>query len=469
MIKLVFSEVMEALHAEPGPVPAGSIGSVSTDSRNLPEGCLFFALRGERFDGHDFAEQALAGNALGVVVERSRRELVQHLRTRFPQGGVAAVDDVEQALGRLANYHRRQCSAEVIAVVGSNGKTTTKSMIDHVLGGHLQGKASPKSFNNQIGVPLTLLLPEAGDDYLVVEIGTNAPGEIAALAALAEPDLAVLTSLGAEHLEGLGDLAGVAREELSIVEHLRGRGFLAVNYDAQPVRVWEPPPRLTLARFGLHDEADLRITGRRFSPPWLEFELNDRFPYRLRTPGLHNALNATAAVAVALRFRLSHEQVAERLACFVGPPMRLEVIQAGPVTVLNDAYNANPPSALAAIEALEGYPCTGRRIAVFGEMRELGPDSARWHAEVAARVASAAIQEVILVGRTGEWMAEAIADPQSLLSPRVRTCPDPAACAACLEELIEPGDVVLLKASRAIGLESVVAPLRQRFAETAAG
>jgi UDP-N-acetylmuramoyl-tripeptide--D-alanyl-D-alanine ligase len=462
VIKLVFKEVIEAIGGcIAGEPPPCSVSGVATDSRTISPGELFFAIPGPRFDGHDFVVDALAGGAVGAVVTVARRdEIVARLEPAQARS-IVAVDDVVRALGRLGKYHRRQLSAEVIAVVGSNGKTTTKAMIDHVLSGTLQGRCSHKSYNNHIGVPLTLLSATAADDYLVVEVGTNAPGEIAELGELVAPDMVVVTCIGEEHLERLGDLGGVAQEELSILPHLEEGGFAAVNGDSEHTADLDLDGSFTAVRFGLDASADLCLTQVAYEDPWLMFTINGRFEYRLQTPGAHNALNATAAVAIARRLGQSPEEIADRLATFVPPPMRGEVLRLGRVTVINDAYNANPHSAMAAIEMLEALPCAGRRIAVFGEMRELGPESGALHRSVAERLRSA-VSHVVLVGRAGEWMGATLQDGGSLFAPQVDWCDTVEECRARLRAIVRDDDVVLLKASRAVGLETVVEPLRDR-------
>lgn len=462
MIRLTFKEAAEALDGRLLREPAAqTVCSVSTDSRTIRGGELFFAIAGARFDGHAFVAQALAQGAVAAVVRSDRAAA---LLAELPAGaGLIGVSDPVAALGRLANYHRRQISAEVIAVVGSNGKTTTKCMIDHVLRGTLKGRSSPKSYNNQIGVPLTLLSAEAADDYLVVEIGTNAPGEVAALAALAQPDLAVLTCVGEEHLEGLGDLDGVLAEECSIVRHLRPGGFLAVNIELPDVRRHLPSDGLTIATFGRSPDADLRVTDLAYVEPWLTFRLNGRFAYRLHMPGRHNAVNAAGAAAVALRLGLTHEQIAERLESFVPPPMRGQLEELGGVRLVNDAYNANPHSALAAIELLESLETSGRRVFVFGQMCELGPRTAELHRKVARRLREASIDLIVLVGAAAELMFDTLRQ-DGLFGPAVERCADVPSCAALLVEILRPGDCVLLKASRAVGLDGVLEPLRARLA-----
>jgi len=464
VIPLILDEVVQAVEGRVAEgTPPASVRGVSTDSRTIRAGALFFALRGPRFDGHAYVLDALERGAIGAVIQAGRAAgLRRKAEARKVAGVLIEVDDPLAALGRLARYHREQLSADVIAVVGSNGKTTTKAMIDHVLGARLRGRCSPRSYNNDIGVPLTLLSAEASDDYLVVEIGTNAPGEIATLAALARPKMAVITNIGHEHLEKLRDLEGVALEECSVLEHLAEGGFAAVNTDWPAIRDYLPHRPMTVVTFGRTENADLRVTEAHYESPWLCFSINGRFAYRLRMPGVHNAVNAAGAIAVARRWGLEHEEIAERLATFAPPPMRSEVVVAGGVTLVNDAYNANPDSTLAAIAALEQMPADGRRVFVFGEMCELGSRSARLHRDVGERLRGSGVDVVVLVGRVAGWLRAASGDAV-LFGPRVHVCETVDDCAMLLGELAKPGDVVWLKASRAVALDRVMRPLRAAF------
>ncbi len=462
MIKLVLSEVVDAIEGRiGGGMPTLSVQGVSTDSRTASAGDLFFALSGPKFDGHAFVADALKRKAVGAVIASEKAAEVAASAARAGVAGVLIeVDDPLAALGWLAVFHRQQSSADVIAVVGSNGKTTTKAMIDHILQSRLRGRASPKSFNNQIGVPLTLLSAETPDDYLVVEIGTNAPGEVAELSALAQPKMAVITCICEEHLEGLGDLHGVAVEECSVLAHVSEGGFAAVNTDWPRVREYLPVRGLTIATFGRGAEADLRITETRYNAPWLHFVLNGRFAYRLRVAGAHNAVNAAGAIAIALRWGLEHGEIAERLESFAALPMRTEVLEFGGVSVINDAYNANPESAIAAIDALEDMPANGRRVVVFGEMCELGKRSPELHRRVAERLSNSAVNHVVLVGPAVELMGTVLRREESLFGPKVDCCETVDACREKLLSLLQNGDVVLLKASRAVELDRLVEPLR---------
>lgn len=467
MIKLTLKEIVAVLRGRPrGDLQTLAVSGVSTDSRAVAPGELFFAVRGERFDGHDFVAQALQSGAMAAVVVENRADaLMENSRAAgVTTPRIIGVDDPVAALGRLANFHRNQVACQVIAVVGSNGKTTTKAMIDHVLSAKRAGRASPKSFNNAIGVPLTLLSAQAADEYLVVEVGTNARGEIAALAAITQPDMVVLTSIGEEHLEGLGDLHGVAAEECSIFQGLRAGGFAVVNIDMPQVRGHLPAAGATIVKFGLSDAADLRVGDLRYETPWLQFSLNGKFAYRLRLPGAHNATNAAAVVAIARRFGFEHAEIAARLESFVTPPMRNEVLELGSLTVINDAYNSNPRSAIAAVDSLEAFATAGRRVAVVGEMRELGDKSAEMHRLVANRLARSALDLVFLVGPAAELMRDALETNNTTDAapprPRFVFCADVADCQAQISAKLRAGDVILLKASRTIGLERLIEPLR---------
>ncbi len=464
----MLSEVVQAVGGRVrDELPTLTIAGVSTDTRTLAPGDLFFAIPGERFDGHAFVAEALRRGASAAVVAAGKPESI----AVATENGAAAravrieVDDTVAALGRLAACVRRSLAAQVIAVVGSNGKTTTKAMIDHVLSGRLPGRASPKSFNNSIGVPLTLLSAEIGDAYLAVEVGTNAPGEIAHLARIAQPDCAVLTSLAEEHLEGLKDLAGVAREECAVLGHMRHGGFAAVNVDNPVIRPHLTGDGVTILRFGEDASADVRVTDVAEAPPWLTFRVNGRFPYRLRLVGRHNALNAAGAITIALRLGLSHAEIAARLESFAPQPMRGELHQLGGATVIDETYNANPGSAAAAVRTLADYPCAGRRLLVIGEMRELGAHAAALHRRLAEQIAAARIDRLLLVGAAAGWMGDAARSAG--MNGSVEEFADAAACGDALAASLRPGDVALLKASRAVRLERAIESLRRRLAVVA--
>jgi UDP-N-acetylmuramoyl-tripeptide--D-alanyl-D-alanine ligase len=486
MKPLTIQETIDALEGTPDrPTPPGTIARVQTDSRGVEPGDLFVAIRGPRFDGHDFVAEAFGQGAVGAVV-RSDFELRApgHPKVRAAADGLLVrVDDPVGALGRLARYYRRSVvgrSVAVVAVTGSNGKTTTKEMIAHALGGRWRGRASIKSFNNAIGVPLTLLSVEPADEFVICEVGTNAPGEIAALSRLIEPEVGVITGVSEAHLAGLGSLEEITREKLSLFSYLQADGCAVLNADCEPLRTsfernreWR---RLKGVTFGEREEADLRLTDLRLvdADPGEEgaasgtggttggivFTVNGRFEYRLAIPGRHNAMNALAAIAVARRMRMDHDEIAERLRSFRLPPMRLAVERIGPLTLINDAYNANPASLAAAVEVLAGMKVPGRRVLIVGDMRELGLASDRLHQEAGQRISGHGVEMVVSIGEHARIIADTVA---SVSGGAIETHSYGSVALARrrLVSYLRREDTILVKGSRVLELEKLVPLIRE--------
>ncbi len=457
------------------------ITGVSTDSRSIRAGQVFVALKGDRFDGHDYlAKAAEAGSPILVVHDTATVPAGGYT----PACGVLKVADTGKALLRIAAAYRESLKrTKVIGVCGSNGKTTTTRLIDHLLSQSMRGSASQKSFNNAIGVPITILSAKESDQYLVCEIGTNHPGEIAMLGDVVKPDIAVITSIGREHLEGFGDLAGVAREEATILKHLKPGGWAVLPGDvpelAEHVKV--TPNVIT---FGRGSGCTLRLSEARHEieggRPVLRFGINARTRCTLGLIGEHNALNALAAMAVARRLGLDEARCAELLRSAGSADMRLNVIDAsvrrgadsGPVTILNDAYNANPDSMLAGLDtllSLSTAPIVGggaprRTVAILGEMLELGAASEQSHRSIAEAIVrrsqgSHGVDMVVLVG-AGMRHAERALGDLGWREPRVRHVDSAEGRSArMIARLIQPGDLVLLKGSRRVKLERVVEAL----------
>ena len=450
MIPLKLSEVRAAVAGRPaGPghyLPAVAVDGVSTDTRTIRPGSLFVALRGENFDGHGFLAQAKATGAVAAVVDSVPPDAPAGLP-------LLKVLDTRRTLGEIAHFVRRQFGdTKVIAVAGSNGKTGTKLLIHAALRKHLTGTVSPKSFNNDVGVPLTLFAVAPDQDYVVVECGTNHPGEIANLSRIAEPDLAVITNCGPEHLEGLGDLDGVRRENAAIVAGMRPGGCLIVNGDDPPLVEAVAGFGGEVVTFGFGLENDLWAGDVACDLGGVSFILGGE---RIRVPllGRHVAANTLAAIAVARRLGVPEEQMLAGLAEASGPEMRLDLSEANGVKILNDAYNANPASVAAALETLRDLPHDGRKVAVLGDMLELGEGSDRYHREAGELAAACGLDVIAGVGPGGKLIADAAG--QDALH-----FPDAAAAAAGLVAVIQPGDLVLLKASRGVRLEAAAAALK---------
>ena len=478
MKPLTLEEVINAINGTMDrSIPGGSVKRVTTDSRDVQSGDVFVAIRGERFDGHDFVGEALAQGAMAAVVamdyEAPRPVSPRTRHTQPPADALLIrVDDTVAALGRLGRYHRR-CAMDgamtVIAVTGSNGKTTTKTMIAHVLNGRWRGKASIKSYNNEIGVPITLLAPEPSDRFVICEVGTNAPGEIDALGTLIEPDIAVITGIAPAHLERLGSIEKIAVEKLSLLHHLKPDGCALVNIDNKILRnALQKDRSLTdtkIITFSQCCDADLRITDLHTEgTTGLSFVVNERFDYRLNLIGRHNALNALGAIGVGRRLGMQDEEIAVRLTSFTLPPMRLQIDQIGQLTVVNDAYNANPASLIAALDVLNDIPAPGRRVLIVGDMRELGAATEELHRQAAQQMAERRIDVVIAVGEHAKLIASTIRNVGDS-GIETHSYASTALAKRRLTSHLRPDDTVLVKGSRALALEQLIEIMR-RWATT---
>ena len=437
------------------------IRGVSTDSRTVRPDELFVALRGQRLDGHAFVFQALQAGAAAVLVEQARAAEV-------PAGpwAVIAVPDTLAALQQLAAGYRRQLAARVVAVTGSVGKTTTKEMVAAILARRFRVARAPASYNNEVGVPLSVLAAEPESQVLVLELAMRGPGQIGQLAALAEPDVGIITNVGESHLELLGSREAIAHAKGELLEHLRPGGTAVLNGDdprvmAQAGRAGSGRRVLT---FGQGEAVDVRVeqlaggglggTAFRLRTPWGEADC------RLGLPGRHLALNAAAAAAAALVVGASLQDVAEGLAGFVGGPMRLQVVRRGDTVILHDAYNASPTSMRAALETLAEVRAQqrARAVAVLGDMRELGSVAAEAHREMGQLAARCGVELLVAVGSLAAELAQG-ALAGGLRAEQVVQVPDAEQAARVARERVQPGDVVLVKASRAVGLERVVEAL----------
>src|SRR3954469_23451102 len=427
-----------ALTAIPADVPP--IQAVCTDTRRMEKSSLFICLRGEKLDGNDFIPQAAAAGAIAALVDHPPA-------TILPNVHLIQVPDTRKAMGKLARRVRQALVGNVVAVAGSKGKTSTKHLIDSALCNKLRGSISPKSFNNDIGVPLSIFPADPRQDYLVLELGTNNPGEIAALTEIAQPDIAVITNVGAEHLEGLGDLRGVRQEEASVVKGLSPDGMLVVNGDDRDLLEAVATYKGQRVTFGFGEHNDLFASDIQCDETGVRFNLNkSRREFFIPLLGRHTACNALAAIAVARKLGLHEDDIIESLAIAHGPEMRLQLKKANGLTVLNDAYNANPNSMKAALETVVALPSPGRKIAVLGDMLELGEASERYHREIGESAASCKLDQLVCVGTWGRVIADAaVAAGQAKAT--VTRYRDSGTTAENIRHHLREGDLVLLKAS----------------------
>ena len=431
------------------PKDAPPVKSVFSDSKLVEPFSIFVAIKGDRMNGHDYLPDAASRGAVAALVQELPKQVLPNLQLN-------GVENTRRAMGKLATFVRQQMQSTVIAVAGSNGKTTTKYFIDSVLSPHKKGSISPKSFNNDIGVPLAIFPADPMQDYLVLEIGTNHHGEVQHLSELALPDIAVITNVGAEHLEGLTDIDGVRREEASITQGLNPKGCLIVNGDDAPLLSLVSQYKGQRITFGLSPSNDLFATDITCEQNGVYFNLNGSARRRVFVPmlGKHSAANALAAIAVARKMGIAEEAIIESLAHAHGPEMRLQLSRSNGVTILNDAYNANPNSTKAALETLLALTHRGRRVAVVGDMLELGAHSDSYHDEIGQAIGQTKLDLLVCVGKNARRIA-ASAKATGMDAPRIVTYPDAAAAARGFVRRVRTGDLVLLKGSRSIGLEAV--------------
>jgi UDP-N-acetylmuramoyl-tripeptide--D-alanyl-D-alanine ligase len=437
-----------------------TLTGISTDTKTLRPGELFFALVGDKHDAHKFVPNAATREAGAVVVhsEDAIRDL--------PSLPAVLVDDTTRALGDLAKWHRSQCSTTtVIGITGSNGKTTVKEMLFHILDGVVRSVKSIRSYNNDVGVPLTLFQLRPADVYAVVEMGTNSPGEIARLCEIADPDVGVLTHVAATHLEGLGSIDGVAQEKSALIRHTTRRGGAFYNADCYHSRQVAKAAKGQLTSFGFENEADLRGFNLRADGTGLSFKLMGGPRVSIPVAGTHNAINAVAAIAVARKLGIDWATITDRLATFRLPPQRMELKTVGGVTLIDDAYNANPLSMEAAAETLHRIESGGKKIMVAADMRELGDVSAELHRRLGKTIAGFGFDYLLGIGpHTSELLGSAA--EHGMNENDLHLAGTNEQLAAALGDLVEPGDVVLFKGSRSMKLEEVVAQLEESLGTT---
>jgi UDP-N-acetylmuramoyl-tripeptide--D-alanyl-D-alanine ligase len=434
-----------------------SFAGVSTDSRSLKAGELFFALRGEHFDGHRFLAEAMERGGTGAVVD-------QEIDAPADQGiAVMRVADTLQALGDLAHHWRKRHPIPLVAVVGSNGKTTTKEMAAAILGKKYKVMKNAGNLNNLIGLPLSLLQMNSTDGAAILEMGMNRFGEILRLTEIAAPDLGILTNIAPAHLEGLGSIEGIMEAKGELLQGMGARGRLIFNADDPRVVQLSKGFPGEQTSFGIDNRADWIATDiRTRKDGGVSFQLqgpSGQTPVSLQLLGRHQVYNALAAAAAAFHLGAGIDDIKEGLESFAPPAMRMELVTLGKgIKVINDAYNANPQSMDAALLALQEQ-AGGRKIAVLSDMWELGAYAEKAHRELGRSVKEYGVDFLMLLGQFAPLVAEG-AEQAGMDPQKIRIGKDHHAVGLHLSGIVKKGDWVLIKGSRIMKMEEIIKELK---------
>ncbi len=439
-----------------------AIAGISTDSRTLCRGSLFVALRGPSFDGHRFVDAAFARGASGAIIN-------DHADIR-PQaaGPFLRVPDTARALRDMAANYRRRIKVKIIAVTGSVGKTTVKEMVADVLSRRLPVARTRGNWNNEIGLPLSLLAMDPAASVGVFEVGMSHPGELAALCQTLQPDWGIITTIGPVHLEFFKSVEAIAAEKSALLKSLPAGGVAVIRCDEPYCEILRTAAPGRIITLGLSGAADYRgsLLDAQGRVEIRERATGETCCLQMPLPGVHHAANALYAAAVGRAHGLAWDDIRAALEAYRSPPMRWEQQSVAGVTVINDAYNANPVSMAAALRTFAGFPCAGGRWLVLAGMRELGASEEQWHRDLGASLAKEAWAGIITVGPLGAVIARAAVD-SGVSAARVFPCADNGAAAEVLGRCLQPGDAVLVKASRGQRLEQVLAMWKERAAAAA--
>lgn len=443
-------EVMLAVKGTALHVAHSFFAGVSTDSRTIQEGRLFVPLKGLHFDGHDFIEDALAKGAAGSLCDRGREKGFSG-----EMGTIILVEDANEALLDLARYKRAKIDAAFIALTGSNGKTTTKELLARMMETTFKVAYNERNYNNRIGVSQTILGIEDSPAFTIVELGTNNRGEIAELASLVKPDMSLITNVNPSHLQGLGDIEGVFREKTELFRATQEGGTLFINNDDPLLSSYKPGPGWLIRRFGMASKADfgLHVVNDRGLGG---FDINLGLEGETVTTstsllGVHNLYNILAASAVACRAGVAGEKIGAAIARFQPYAGRFRsVTSKRGYTVIDDTYNANPASMEKAIAALQKLPCKGKKIAILGDMKELGEQTAYYHRELGRLLFKTDISLILLLGDQIRVVQDEVKNGRVLFFQQS------AALLAHALEVVETGDIILVKGSRALKMDRIV-------------
>lgn len=439
------------------------IRGISIDSREIRDGNLFVAVPGERFDGHRFVGEAVERGAQAVVVSKEKWQKTEPANLK----GAAAVlvEDTKKALGDLASWYKGRFEIPTVAVTGTNGKTTTKEMIAEVLSADFKVVKSPRSFNNLIGVPLTLFRLNPGTEALVLELGMSQLGEIAVLTRMSRPQIGVITNIGPAHLESMQSMERVAQAKFELPDNMPSPKTLILNAD-DPVlanRIKEKKGDEKVITFGIKSQADFhadQIEVR--NDGCISFRVNGDLTVDLLLLGRHNVYNALAAIAVGSLLGVDAIKAKKKLERYIPSDLRMQLVYIKDITVINDSYNANPISMAKALESLQEIKTRGRKVAVLADMLELGENAPLFHNEVGKKAADLGINLLLTVGELARHIAQGARDA-GMNSNYIREFENNQQAGHFLLENLKAEDLILVKGSRRMKTEEVVVALKSLY------
>lgn len=452
---------------------SGSISfqGVSIDTRTIDPADLYVALRGLNHDGHDFIPDAAAKGCRGFVVDRDKAASLPFDRAKSVSSIVIAVDDTIAALGKLANFHRRRAAASIVAITGSNGKTTTKEMSRAILEQDFTTHATAGNLNNEIGLPLTLLKLTAAHRWAVVELGMNHPGEIQTLARICQPEVGVITNIGPAHIEGVGSIEGVMRAKGELLSELTAQHTAALNADDHRVLQLATTTAARKLLYGTSEQAEIRALRISIEKDGSTFVLSlpdGEIPVRLSAPGEFMVANALAASAVGHAAGMDKNAIKTGLENFRAVKGRMNILKTPQgFSIIDDTYNANPASMKSAIRTLISLKGDQRGFLVAGDMFELGEQAAAFHREVGKIAARAGIHRLYAAGALSEQIAEG-ARSEGMNSHQIHTGSHESILAD-IKKCIHSGDWILVKGSRMMQMETIVQGLQQENDAVPAG
>ena len=439
------------------------IHGISIDSRSIAEGNLFVAIPGERLDGHQFvSDVAKKGATAAVIAQEKKNSIPPEI---FKKMAVIVVTDTKKALRDIASWYRRKFDLPTVAVTGTNGKTTAKDMIADVLSYKFKVLKSPESYNNLVGVPLTIFQLNSNSEALVLELGMSSPGEIGILTRLSNPRVGVITNIGPAHLESMESLEKITKAKFELPDNMPSPKTLILNADDHILakRIKQQKSNETVISFGIKKKADFiadQIAAN--GNGYVNFRVNRSLPVNLMLLGWRNVYNALAALAVGSFLGVDEQKIKLALEKCTPSRLRMELLQIGNVRVINDSYNANPVSMEKALETLKNMKAYGKKVAVLGDMLELGEKALDFHLEVGTKVAQSGVNLLLTVGELARFIGEG-AKEAGMSSDDILTFENNEQVTLYLLERLKDGDLILVKGSRKMRTEEIVLSLKNQY------